>query len=241
MLKIIDLLSGETIVHDLDEEFVETQLLKYIAAEYEEDLPEFFWLSPEAIEGILSDEPEEPEEGEEDYSYEDDDEEMQMGMLFLSNRVISDELRTVLENLLDYISNNSDFIDADDNAIADPNEKGCYMAFEHFAIRGEYRVCGTVKKGSSYPAGLRLQLYDDEIMGDNFVGFGFTDSEGNYEIEFKKEHFTKNPGNIKGTPPLYIIVSKFDKVKSEFNQIKRFDIPPAEKKEINFEIQLQEI
>ncbi len=82
MLRIIDLLKGKTVISDIEQDFVESQLLKYIEVEYEEELPEVFWLSQEALESLLSDtkeedfsykEEEEEEEEEDDYYSEEDD------------------------------------------------------------------------------------------------------------------------------------------------------------------------
>jgi len=239
MLKIIDLTLGETIISDLEEEFVETQLLKYITAEYEEDLPEYFWLSTEALEGILSqDNNNEEEDTETEEDIDEEDEELDIRPVYLTKKDISDELRRVMERLLDYIQNNSEFIDSDDDDMLDPNEKGCYMALEYIEELPEYKVYGKVKRGDASPPGLRLQLYDDELINDDFVGFGFTDFEGNYSIEFKRENFTEDPLDFKGTPNLYINVSEFDKIKSEFKFLKKVKIPETDDKKILFDINL---
>jgi hypothetical protein len=252
MLRIIDLLKGKTVISDIDEDFVESQLLKYIEVEYEEELPEVFWLSQEALEALLSDskdedfpfkEEEEEEEEDDDYysdeeddDYDDDEEDMYEERY--NDEPVSDELKSILWNLLDYLKNNSEFIDADGNNKEDVNERGCYLAFEHVEENSEYKVYGTVKKNDNLVPGFRLELYDDELISDDFLGFGFTDDTGTYQVEFGRSDFSKDPLDFKGIPDLYLDIAEFDKISAEFKTIKRFYIPPTDDKEVSFDIEL---
>jgi len=254
MLRIIDLLKGKTVISDIEQDFVERQLLKHIEVEYEEELPEVFWLSQEAVEALLTDskeedfgykEEDENEEDEDDdyYSEEDDDDyddddDEDMYEERYNDEPISDELKNVLWSLLDYLKNNSEFIDADGNNKEDVNEKGCYLAFEHVEDNSEYKVYGTVKKNDDLLPGFRLELYDDELISDDFLGFAFTDDSGSYQIEFNRSDFSKDPLDFKGIPDLYLDIAEFDKVSAEFKTIKRFYIPPTDEKEVLFDIEL---
>lgn len=238
MLKIIDLLTGETVIPELDKEFIETEFLQHIAAEYAEDLPEFFWLSPEALEGLLSEQGPEFEEDEELTSVEPDDTVDAPEEIYFVDKTLGKEMKKVLKSLMEYLSRNSEFIDSNDNDLLDPNERGCYLAFEYVEENPEYKVHGRINKGGTNIPGLRVQLYDNEFINDDFIGFGFTDPEGYYEIEFNREHFSKDPLDFKGIPNLYVIISEFNKEEAEFRELQKISVIQSNENITEFNIAL---
>jgi len=57
MFKIIDLLNGQTVIHQVELDYIEQTLQEAFEIEYLEQLPQICWLSNEAVEGFDLDEP----------------------------------------------------------------------------------------------------------------------------------------------------------------------------------------
>ena len=136
MVKIVDFLKGAVVVDELERDFVEKELLQHIAVEYEDDIPETFWLSSDAMEEIQSEE------------------------------IKDEKLKHVITKLSEYVVSNSEFIDADDDNSEDVNEKGCYLAFQFIKKDPEFKLTGYISKDDTPVMGLMVKLYDKDSMED---------------------------------------------------------------------------
>ena len=136
MVKIVDFLKGTVVVDELERDFVEKELLQHIAVDYEDDIPETFWLSSDAMEEIQSEE------------------------------IKDEKLKSVIKKLSEYVVNNSEFIDADDDNNEDVNEKGCYLAFQFIKKDPEFKLSGYISKDDAPVIGLMVKLYDKDSRED---------------------------------------------------------------------------
>ncbi|MEQ8222805.1 MAG: hypothetical protein ABRQ37_10920 [Candidatus Eremiobacterota bacterium] len=136
MVKIVDFLKGTVVVDELERDFVEKELLQHIAVDYEDDIPETFWLSSDAMEEIQSEE------------------------------IKDEKLKSVITKLSEYVVNNSEFIDADDDNNEDVNEKGCYLAFQFIKRDPEFKLSGYISKDDAPVIGLMVKLYDKDSRED---------------------------------------------------------------------------
>lgn len=136
MVKIIDFLKGTVVVDEMERDFVEKELLQRIAVDYEDDIPETFWLSSDAMEEIQSEE------------------------------IKDEKLKNVIKKLSEYVISNSEFIDADDDDREGVNEKGCYLAFQFIKRDPEFKVNGYISKKDTPVIGLMVKLYDKDSRED---------------------------------------------------------------------------
>jgi hypothetical protein len=136
MVKIIDFLKGTVVVDEIERDFLDKELLKHIAVNYEDDIPETFWLSNDAMEEIQSVE------------------------------IQDEKLKNIIKKLSEYVINNSEFIDADDDDQEGVNEKGCFLAFQFIKKDPEFRLNGYLSKDDKPVMGLMVKLYDKDFKED---------------------------------------------------------------------------
>ena len=202
MFKIIDLLNGQTVIDQLDSNYIENIFSKSIAIEHYEGYPQNFWLSDDAASGLNQDE-------------------------------------KVFKKLTQYVNQYSKFFDANNNAIVDLNERGCYFGFERIDEEADFHISGTITRENVPVPALRVTIYDEDLAVDDFCGFAFTNDRGLFKISFNKEDFkSDNLIDFEGLPELYFEISELDLKTGYFQQIKRVNLPKTDNTEIIFNLDL---
>ncbi len=162
---------------------------------------------------------------------------------WLSDEVEFNPNDVVLKTLVEYAQQHGEFIDADDDAIEEVNEKGCYLGFERVDERATYHVSGTIKRGDDdVPVpGLQLKLYDRDVISHDLCGLAFTNDKGYYKIPFNKENFSSpGPIDFEGLPELYLEIAKLDKKSGTLTMIKRLELPQTDETNIVRNVDLKE-
>ncbi|HPZ08810.1 MAG TPA: hypothetical protein PL110_11890 [Candidatus Eremiobacteraeota bacterium] len=206
MVKIIDFLKGKVVIDEIEREFVEKEMIQYIAVEYEEDLPEVFWLSSDAMEELQALE------------------------------IKDEKLKKFLDILVDYVINNSEFIDADGDMEEGINEKGCYLAFQFIKKDPEFKISGFIRQDMEPVTGIRVKVYDDDVFTEDFLGLAFSDVNGYYEVGFNLEDFVNLDSDA--IPELYLDIAELDRVTGDFNSIQQIEIPKTKENVISYDVEL---
>lgn len=233
MYTITDILTGTTVIENIDDRYIKETLSKFIAIDEEEHFPQHFWLSKDACfvpneKGVTPSElksmPDMPDFNPETYEFNPDDLEKKSGDI-------------VLQTLLVYLHKNGVFIDSDGDGIIDPNEKGCYFGFEKVKGETEYQVTGNISGGDNI--GLRVKGYDKNMLGDDFLGLAYTDAKGRYRIGFNREDFSSGkPAVLDGNPDLLLEVARLNRVTGEYEVVKKVDLPESDDASIKGDIRL---
>jgi hypothetical protein len=72
------------------------------------------------------------------------------------------------------------------------------MKRDRYTLRGR-----VVKNQNQYEARIRVELHDKDRQYDDLIGVSHTDTQGYFEISFKKEDFRQDPGETEPEPDVY--------------------------------------
>ena len=141
--------------------------------------------------------------------------------------------------LATYVIDNGKFIDEDADNKPDANETGCYFGFVLTKESARYHVRGMVRKGDVVLPSFLVKVSDQDVISDDFCGFGFTDNHGHVDVAFDREDFSTPIMRVdfEGAPELYVDVSELDIVTGIFRSVKRHKIRTQES-QFEFDIDL---